>query len=574
VSAVRTAEAADVADAYVWGLPLVTMHRTCAAHGGVGRGMVRRDRLATAADRTVVAPNNDTLYASGWFDLRAGDLTVDVGAMDTPDRYWSVMLLDAYTGVHYVCRRLHGTAGTRVRVTHDPTAGAPADLPVRPPDGDADTVGRPAGVTGAPTGSPGSRPAATTLAATGRGVTATPAPRTAAASLGAGVAVTDAAQAGAADPGVGTVGGAGVAVAGAGGAQVDGAAPGAGTVGGAGVGVAGAGGAATGAAAGGVQADAAGLGAAVTGGAGGGVTGARVVAVGDAQADGADRGAGTTGAVGAGAMGAGVLAMGTPTVWVLARVLVAGPDDLPAARAALAGISVEQRFWRRAGRNDVLPAARTPDPDFLAELRAALAIDPPAPWHPAPPAGLERLLSDPPAPVDVATGIERGKVLVARSGGVDRWGNGWGTRSRGAHFGDDVAYRAAFAKVSLAGHLPAENRSYTRAFDGSAPAVLRFPAGAEPPVDGFWSLCVYGPDLFLAANPLDRYSIGDRTPGLQRDPDGGLTITIGADRPSGSAAAANWLPAPPGACFLALRAYEGRPAVVEATWFPPGLQPL
>ena len=112
-------EVAAAADAYVWGYPLVTMHRTCAAHGGVGRGLVAMDRLSTAADRTVVAPNNDTLYASGWYDLRTGDLTVDVGAMD-PGRYWSVMLLDAYTHVAYVCRRLHGCDGAHVRVTHDP----------------------------------------------------------------------------------------------------------------------------------------------------------------------------------------------------------------------------------------------------------------------------------------------------------------------------------------------------------------------------------------------------------------------------------------------------------------------
>ena len=188
-----------------------------------------------------------------------------------------------------------------------------------------------------------------------------------------------------------------------------------------------------------------------------------------------------------------------------------------------------------------------------------------------PPAGLEALLGDPPAPEAVARGVERGKVLVARSGGVDRWGNGWGTRSRGAHFGDDVAYRAAFAQVNLAGHLPAENRSYTRAFDGSVPAVLRFPPGGEPPVDGFWSVCVYGTDLFLVANALDRYSIGDRTPGLVRDPDGGLTIRIGGTRPADDR---NWLPAGDGPYRMGLRVYEGHPEVVDATWFPPPLRPV
>jgi hypothetical protein len=268
-----------------------------------------------------------------------------------------------------------------------------------------------------------------------------------------------------------------------------------------------------------------------------------------------------------------VIPLGTPTVWVLARVVVDGPDDLPAARTALGSITVRQPFWRREARHDDLPAARTKKPQFLGELAAALEVDPPAPSHPAAPEGLDELLADPPAPEVVAAGIARGKALVAGARGVDRRRDGWGTRSRGAAFGGDVAYRASFAQVSLAGHLPAENRSYSRGFDGSAPAVLRFPPGGAPPVDGFWSLCVYRPDLQFVDNPINRYSIGDRTPGLRRDADGGLSIVVGADRPPGPEAA-NWLPTPPGPCFLTLRAYEGRPPVVAAEWFPPALAPL
>ena len=32
-----------------------------------------------------------------------------------------------------------------------------------------------------------------------------------------------------------------------------------------------------------------------------------------------------------------------------------------------------------------------------------------------------------------------------------------------------------------------------------------------PPVDSFWSLGMYGTDLNLVPNPIERYSIGDRT---------------------------------------------------------------
>jgi len=388
--------------AYVWGYPLVTMHRTCAAHGGVGRGLVAKDRLSTAADRTVVAPNNDTLYASGWYDLRAGDLTVDVAAMDR-GRYWSVMVLDAYTHVAYVCRRLHGSDGAHVRVTYDPTV----------------------------------RPAV------------------------------------------------------------------------------------------------------------------------DTALD--------------------LIPLGTATVWVLARVVVDGPGDLDAARAVLSRIRVRQPAGGPSSPGGaVRPAtgsAPSPSEDparFLQDLGAALAVDPPAAWHPAPPPGMAALLSDTTDPQVLADGVAQGEARISRGIGADRQGNGWATRSRGADFGDDVAYRAAFAKVSLAGHLPAENRSYTRAVDGSTTATLRFPPGGEPPVGGFWSLTVYGRDLFLVENALGRQSIGDRTPGLRRDADGSLAITIGHHRPDEPS---NWLPAPAGPCYLALRAYEGHAPVVDARWFPPDLTP-
>jgi hypothetical protein len=49
------------------------------------------------------------------------------------------------------------------------------------------------------------------------------------------------------------------------------------------------------------------------------------------------------------------------------------------------------------------------------------------------------------------------------------------------------------------------------------------------------------PDFYLVANPIGRYSIGDRTPGLRRDADGSLTSVIQHDQPADTS---NWLPAP------------------------------
>ena len=59
------------------------------------------------------------------------------------------------------------------------------------------------------------------------------------------------------------------------------------------------------------------------------------------------------------------------------------------------------------------------------------------------------------------------------------------------------------------------------------------PAEDLPPhgSDGFWSITLYNAAGSLAANPIDRYSIGDDSPGLVRGADRSLTIVVSASRP-------------------------------------------
>jgi hypothetical protein len=77
------------------------------------------------------------------------------------------------------------------------------------------------------------------------------------------------------------------------------------------------------------------------------------------------------------------------------------------------------------------------------------------------------------------------------------------------------------------------------------------------------------PDFFLVANDINRYSIGDRTPGIVYADDGSLTITISHASPDDAVAAANWLPSPPGAFRPVLRMYEPAAEVLSQAYTVP-----
>lgn len=78
----------------------------------------------------------------------------------------------------------------------------------------------------------------------------------------------------------------------------------------------------------------------------------------------------------------------------------------------------------------------------------------------------------------------------------------------------------------------------------------------QPQVDAFWSLTMYDePDYYLVANEIDRYSIGDRTPGLELGENDSVTILMQQPRPA-EAHIANWLPAPTGKFRPILRSYQ------------------
>jgi hypothetical protein len=148
------------------------------------------------------------------------------------------------------------------------------------------------------------------------------------------------------------------------------------------------------------------------------------------------------------------------------------------------------------------------------------------------------------------------------------------------HWRADVVTRARVAR-NLIGALGIEEAMYPTAevdadgqpLDGSHAYELRFPPGGGPRVGAFWSLTLYRRSTCLfVANAIHRYSIGDRTPGLRFDADGGLAIRIQADDPG---ADCNWLPAPHGELFyVVLRLYQPQGDHLEFRYAYPPLRRL
>lgn len=280
----------------------------------------------------------------------------------------------------------------------------------------------------------------------------------------------------------------------------------------------------------------------------------------------------------------------TNDVWMLMRTLVDGPDDLAAAQSfhrQLKLIIPEDRAPTKPFTN---AATSNTDPaNFLAVANEVLARSPGGQGQTARAARFATFgigAEGPPSPELLTRwgeflpqGIDKLKEAFLFS---DNIVDGWSYQPSGVgNFGENDKLRAAVALGGLAA-LGEEEAMYFHAnFDrqgnrlsGEKAWRWRVPPGGVP-ADAFWSLTMYeaSPDgrFFLVKNPIDRYSIGDRTPGLVVGPDGSFEILIQKDKPEGPLAA-NWLPAPEGTMRLALRAYLPREELRKRQWRVPALE--
>ena len=292
---------------------------------------------------------------------------------------------------------------------------------------------------------------------------------------------------------------------------------------------------------------------------------------------------------------------------IVGRWACDGPADLDNVRALQAGLSLEPQD---AGS----PAAGLPEPDgtvpaelaFFEQLRTWMQACPPSDSDRdyqqrfAPLGLLDPTSPYTDCPSSVAAALTAGAGAAKqqidatlRAGGPSPVVNGWALTFHMFdynvdHLGpgtiDDPAWKISERGTSyLARALAARgglwgNHGYEAAYpmtyadadgaqlDGHHRYTMRF--DADPPVDAFWSVTMYDlPDFYLTANPIDRYSIGDRTPGLRRDSDGSLTIVIQHDEPADTS---NWLPAPAAPFRPVMRLYQPQAAVLDGTYkIPP-----
>lgn len=102
--------------------------------------------------------------------------------------------------------------------------------------------------------------------------------------------------------------------------------------------------------------------------------------------------------------------------------------------------------------------------------------------------------------------------------------------------------------------------------NGKNEYIMRFPAGGLPPNKAFWSITMGDAENHFVENPLNRFSVSDRT-GLVPNADGSVDIHIQKAAPVGKET--NWLPAPAGNFILWLRVYIPGEAILNGQYIVP-----
>ncbi|MBO0763224.1 MAG: DUF1254 domain-containing protein [Hyphomicrobiaceae bacterium] len=299
--------------------------------------------------------------------------------------------------------------------------------------------------------------------------------------------------------------------------------------------------------------------------------------------------------------GVGAIRSPTALVWLAGRIQANGKTDLAAAHKLQDGIkAVPLSHYGKPSRppkgqvdprQDMsVPASQVEKMHataFFALFAELMKENPPHPGDAAMLARLKRIGLEPGKAFSLAAvapetrqalqaapaeALAQIKAAFANSG---RPANGWRTNLTAiGTYGADYLQRAGVAYAGLGFNTP-EDAVYPTAFDAEGQPfssdkryVLHFGKDQLPKVRAFWSLALYDGQQRVAANPLNRYVIGDRDK-LTFNDDGSLDLYVERASP-GSDKEANWLPAPASGPFtLSLRLYWPAQEVLKGAWVPP-----
>lgn len=306
----------------------------------------------------------------------------------------------------------------------------------------------------------------------------------------------------------------------------------------------------------------------------------------------------------------GMTKIWTPTnlAWLINRILVKGPSDVPNVNAIQDKIIIKPLSVFQGNTSTSSQPAPTqvnalkevpigPQPSLIAptgieifdEIGAAMIGNP---LNPPDPVLVTKLASIGIGPGKVPStdandtiktalqsGITEGqKTIDARVANLGTVVNGWLSAPQLGVYGTDYLFRAAVTQFGLGGNIAQEafypstfTDSQGKPLSGNSSYLIHFEPRQTPPVDGFWSITMYNEKSLFVDNPINRYSIGKYTEGLKNNTDGSLDIYIqnanpGADKES------NWLPSPEGSFNMILRLYLPQPQALNGTWQLPSVQ--
>lgn len=184
---------------------------------------------------------------------------------------------------------------------------------------------------------------------------------------------------------------------------------------------------------------------------------------------------------------------------------------------------------------------------------------------------------------DIKTAIEQGMadawadlegLKKQIDAGTVTSGDLFGTRE---YLKNNYLYRMAAAVLGIYGNSKQEAMYPVYAtdvegqkLDGANRYTVHFAADKMPPVNAFWSLTMYDlPASLLVANPINRYLLNKpMLPQFVKDADGGYTFYVQNESP-GKDKEPNWLPAPKGPFFVAMRLYWPKDEAFNGMWKHP-----